>query len=76
MNYLNNELYSTIFDHKQIFERYKRYFGPEICNIPPDIRNSGNIEEFMGNTKNCPCKIRWEVTMVRSPDDGTAAGCA
>ena len=24
----------------------------------------------MGNTKNCPCKIRWEVTMVRSPDDG------
>ena len=23
----------------------------------------------MGNTKNCSCKIRWEVTMVRSPED-------
>ena len=39
------------------------YLGPKICNIiPPDIRNSGNIEEFTRKIKcwtpkNCPCTL-------------------
>ena len=40
-----------------------RYFGPKVWNtIPPDIRNSGNIEEFTRKIKccaptNCSCKL-------------------
>ena len=41
-----------------------RYLGPKILSIiPPDIKNSGNIEKFTRKIKcwtpkNCPCKLR------------------
>ena len=40
-----------------------RYLGPKVWNtIPPDIRNSGNMEEFTRKIKcfaptNCSCKL-------------------
>ena len=59
MNYLSNKIYSTIFNQQADFTavpistvnhalKSLRYLGPKIGNvIPHDIRNSGNIPEFM-----------------------------
>ena len=66
-----NELFLTNFDHKQIVQEehccavnngLKRYLGPESWNMPLDIGNSRNIEEFTMKIKCwipkiCPCRL-------------------
>ena len=69
MNYLNNEIYnlkSSVTNYKlkrpisTVNNSLKclRYAGPKMRNIiPPDIRNSENIEEFTRKIKCWTCKL-------------------
>ena len=67
-NIINNLLSQTVFTARPISTvnnglNSLRYLGPKIWNIiPPGIRNSANIEEFMRKIKywtpkNCPCRL-------------------